>query len=156
MPKSRLSLSPELQEKPSGGLGALIESDPIESAPQEESRKPGKPLPTAPEIRFEKAIQRWQEYDGNLLLVENENPILPDRPSSAPDRISSVSMALLVHAVVFFLIGLVAITAHAAEAAAARRLRRSRKADGVGYPSHDEANCGDQARRRCRSGPRLS
>ena len=101
----------ELQEKPSGGLGALIESDPIESAPQEESRKPGKPLPTAPEIRFEKAIQRWQEYDGNLLLVENENPILPDRPSSAPDRISSVSMALLVHAVVFFLIGLVAITA---------------------------------------------
>lgn len=101
----------ELQEKPSGGLGALIESDPIESAPQEESRNPGKPLPVAPEIRFEKAIQRWQEYDGNLLLVENENPILPDRPSSAPDRISSVSMALLVHAVVFFLIGLVAITA---------------------------------------------
>lgn len=101
----------ELQEKPSGGLGALIASDPIESAPQEESRKPGKLLPTAPEIRFEKAIQRWQEYDGNLLLVENENPILPDRPSSAPDRISSVSMALLVHAVVFFLIGLVAITA---------------------------------------------
>ncbi|MEN8715022.1 MAG: hypothetical protein ABF384_08950, partial [Verrucomicrobiales bacterium] len=61
----------ELQEKPSGGLGALIESDPIESAPQEKSRKPGKPLPVAPEIRFEKAIQRWQEYDGNLLLVEN-------------------------------------------------------------------------------------
>ncbi|MDF1858826.1 MAG: hypothetical protein P1U87_01355 [Verrucomicrobiales bacterium] len=92
------------EESYGGGLGALMEGEPeakpLPSAP---------PLPDAPEIRFEKAIARWREYDGNLNLVPNENAVLPDRISTAPDRVSSISLALLAHALIFFLIGLVAV-----------------------------------------------
>ncbi|MCG8598662.1 MAG: hypothetical protein MI807_00780 [Verrucomicrobiales bacterium] len=95
------------QEQPGGGLEALMEETAIETPPAE---TPAKQRPDAPEIRFEKAIKRWREYDGNLILVENESPVLPARPSAAPERISSVSLAILVHAIVFFLIGLVAIS----------------------------------------------
>lgn len=95
------------QEQPEGGLGALMEDTAIETPP---AGRPAKQRPEAPEIRFENAIKRWREYDGNLILVENENPVLPERPSAAPERISSVSLAILVHAIVFFLIGLVAIS----------------------------------------------
>lgn len=92
------------EESYGGGLGALMEGDP-EAKPLPSTP----PLPDAPEIRFEKAIARWREYDGNLNLVPNDNAVLPDRMSTAPDRVSSISLALLAHALIFFLIGLVAV-----------------------------------------------
>ncbi|MDF1740544.1 MAG: hypothetical protein P1U86_15390 [Verrucomicrobiales bacterium] len=93
-------------ETPGGGLTALVEdAGPIAVA----SLPVTKAVREAPVIRWEAAVERWRNYDGGLNLVEGGRDLLPERSSLAPERISSIGVAALVHAVLFFLIGLAVI-----------------------------------------------
>ncbi|MCB1206838.1 MAG: hypothetical protein KDN18_21460, partial [Verrucomicrobiae bacterium] len=84
-----------------GGLGALLET---ETFSRPASRKPdrigsrtdaARNKRPAPSIDREAVRQKWEEYDGGLDLVPLDRPDLLDRPNSASERLSSVSLALL-------------------------------------------------------------
>ncbi len=88
-----------------GGLGALIEED---IPPPQKTRK-APPLPRTTTVDLSLAGKRWKAYQGNINLTGGEIPHSEAPPVSSPERLSAVSMAILFHLVVFFLISLVAI-----------------------------------------------
>lgn len=93
-------------ETPGGGAGALFE----EAGPVSGMSSPRtKTVNETPKIRWEAAAERWRNYDGGLNLVEGGRDLLPERDSLAPERVSSIGVAALVHVVLFFLIGLAVI-----------------------------------------------
>lgn len=98
-----------LDEDADGGLGALIERDdtgPVEADFQVEKPRGRKAAPT---VDWNEVRAKWEDYDGDLELVGGALPQAQRRFATLADRISSFSMALLVHLVIFILIGLVVI-----------------------------------------------
>ncbi len=92
-----------------GGLGALIERD--ETGPVESDFEVEKPRgrKAAPTVDWDEVRAKWEDYDGDLELVGGELPHAQARMATSSDRVSSLSMALLVHLIIFFLIGLVVV-----------------------------------------------
>ncbi|MGC6460256.1 MAG: hypothetical protein ACON32_00570, partial [Pirellulaceae bacterium] len=92
-----------------GGLGALIERD--DTGPVQSDSQVVKPRgrKVAPTVDWNEVRSKWEVYDGDLELVGGELPHAQARMATSSDRVSSLSMALLVHLVIFFLIGLVAV-----------------------------------------------
>ena len=93
-------------EELSGGLSALIEG---ESATPSSSVRPRK---EAEGQRLERTTvkEKWTNYEGGLDLVYLELTPRQDLPSSTPERFSAFSVAILVHLVLFVVIGLVVIS----------------------------------------------
>ncbi|MBP6602341.1 MAG: hypothetical protein KA250_11085 [Verrucomicrobiales bacterium] len=102
-----LSVSKDLD----GGLGALIESDSLSVLSPASSRRSSSRKRKGEERKVDrKSLQdKWRNYDGGLELVAIPIPELPLEPSSAGERFSSLSMALLLHVILFVLIGLVIV-----------------------------------------------
>lgn len=92
-----------------GGLGALIERDDTASLKLETTAKKSRVSMSAPTVDWEEVRAKWDDYDGDLELVGGVLPQAQGRFATSADRISSFSMALLVHLVIFVLIGLVVI-----------------------------------------------
>lgn len=91
------SASVEEADFESSGLSALAESE------------WGLTGPPVPEIERSSIGRKWDGYEGNLALVDAEWTPPAERHSQSADRASAVSLALLVHVVVLFLVSLVAI-----------------------------------------------
>jgi len=91
-----------------GGLSALIESvlpeTPRTTAPEKRagSRPALRPDPAAVKAK-------WENYDGGLELVTLEPTDFVEAPSTAPERFSAVSMAIMLHVVALILVGLVVV-----------------------------------------------
>jgi len=91
-----------------GGLSALIESDlPVEPR-RASSGKSAKARP-APHPDLAAAKAKWESYDGGLELVTLDPTDFVEAPSTAPERFSAVSMAIMLHVVLFILVGLVVV-----------------------------------------------
>jgi hypothetical protein len=90
------------------GLSALIESDLPVTPDKSAFRKKAK-VPKAPHPSLATVKAKWENYDGGLNLVTIEATDLVERPSDAPERFSAVSMAVILHVVIFILIGLVVV-----------------------------------------------
>lgn len=88
-----------------GGLSALVETDDKETVERQSSSRRKK----APEVKREAIREKWANYDGGLELATLDLRPLADLPSLAPERFSALTLALLVHLVVFILVGLVVI-----------------------------------------------
>lgn len=97
---------PFVVARESGGSGALVEADEPERMAR---RRVSSGEARAPELRRNRSGGRFARYEGRLQLVPAEAGPLPPRASSGPDRISAVFVALIVHLVVFVLVGLVAV-----------------------------------------------
>lgn len=99
-----------------GGLGALVES---ETATRSQGRGTEPPVPgrdgtarrrrTPPRIERGAAKDKWEDYDGGLELVPLEPVERLEPPSRTPERVSSVSLALVAHLAAFLLLSLVVI-----------------------------------------------
>lgn len=99
-----------------GGLSALVEKDVIEKTPgRESSSRVGSRLDSAkqrhapPRIERTPAKDKWKDYDGGLELVPLDPIEKYETPSRAPERVSSVSLALIAHLAVLILLSLVVI-----------------------------------------------
>jgi len=91
-----------------GGLSALIESDLPAEPRRASSGKNAKARPAPhPDLAAVKA--KWENYDGGLELVALEPNDFIEAPSTAPERVSAVSMAIMLHVVVAILVGLVVV-----------------------------------------------
>jgi hypothetical protein len=91
-----------------GGLSALIESDLPAEPRRASSGKSAKARPAPhPDLAAVKA--KWESYDGSLELVALEPNDFVEAPSTAPERFSAVSMAIMLHVVVAILVGLVVV-----------------------------------------------
>lgn len=99
--RKRFQVDPDLD----GGLGALVERDDVVSttATLRSNR------PAAPTIRWETAISRWRDYDGDLCLVEADYALPPERVPTTSDRFSSLAFAIFAHIIAFLLIALVVV-----------------------------------------------
>ncbi len=95
-----------------GGLGALVECEAFSERGELEStdEPPDNDYSDALRIDTSSGWERWEDYDGELELVGGALPMAQHRASSSADRISSLSLALVVHLVVIVLIGTVVIT----------------------------------------------
>ena len=92
-----------------GGLGALIESHiPVAVVKKPERRKRGSQA-KVPSLNRDSAKKKWENYDGGLELVTLEPGEYVEPPSTAPERLSSVSLAVLLHVVILILLGLVVV-----------------------------------------------
>ena len=94
----------ESEISPGLGLGALIEQ-----FEEEDVYLPKKIVQEASKIRWDAAVTRWENYDGGLNLVDGGRDLLPERDSLASERISSIGVAVMLHVVLFFAIGLAVI-----------------------------------------------
>jgi hypothetical protein len=99
-----------------GGLGALVEKEVPDSSPAREpatrvsSRlEAAKHRHAPPRIERTRAKDKWKDYDGGLELVPLDPIEKKEPPSRAPERVSSVSLALVVHLAVLILLSLVVI-----------------------------------------------
>lgn len=84
-----------------GGAGALVENQTIR-------RKSG-PKPPPPGIDKEIAAIKWEEYSGKLQLTAGAIPASVGKPSRSGDRVSAISLAVIVHLFVAVLVSLVVI-----------------------------------------------
>lgn len=92
-----------------GGLGALIEWNETGSIQSDSQVEKPSARKVAPTVDWNEVRSKWEDYDGDLELVGGELPHAQARMATSSDRVSSLSMALLVHLVIFILIGLVAV-----------------------------------------------
>ncbi len=98
------------EEDTDGGMTALLEMESAqESAGLARTLRRKKNKGSAPTIDFHSAIDRWANYEGDLELVD-AGYIPPAKRSFTNERLSSLSMAIFVHVLLFFLIGLVAVS----------------------------------------------
>jgi hypothetical protein len=105
----------------SGGLGALVEAEPV-AAPESRARrreeKVGSRLAAArgrrgsPKLERPSGREKWRDYDGGLVLADLDPPEFHERPSHSRERASSVSFALLAHIAILLLLSLVAVQVH--------------------------------------------
>lgn len=99
-----------------GGLGALVENEfsSGRSRPTTipaDSRAGGERDPaTPPPLRRTAGKDKWKDYDGGLELVDLPPIERIARPSSKPDRYSSVSLALVAHLAALLLLSLVVVS----------------------------------------------
>ncbi|MEM9282604.1 MAG: hypothetical protein AAGA96_12320 [Verrucomicrobiota bacterium] len=66
--------------------------------------------PEPPQIDWELATHRWDDYDGELNLVDSDIPIVSRVDPSPADRVSSLTLAIVVHLILFVFVGFVAVT----------------------------------------------
>lgn len=113
-PATRPVSPDEPANETSGGLSALVEKDPEpvspKAAPSHHSRRArSKAAKPAPHLTRKQLIEKWENYDGELALEPLE-PMLPlERPTSSGERVSSLSLALLVHIAVIVALSFVAV-----------------------------------------------
>lgn len=107
---------PVIGDGTGGGLAALVENDlAVKSSPRDpESRvasRPGaaKHRHAPPRIERTAAKDKWKDYDGGLELVPLEPIEKQEVPSHAPERVSSVSLALIAHLAALVFLSLVVI-----------------------------------------------
>ncbi|MEX2578171.1 MAG: hypothetical protein WD342_03865 [Verrucomicrobiales bacterium] len=102
---------PEAGDHHGGGLVALIEDDSFEVQPTDAPEGDGETgsRSRAPVLQRNAVRGRWDDYDGGLQLVDANRAPKPERPSHTPERLSSLALALVVHLIVFILVGLVAV-----------------------------------------------
>ncbi len=98
-----------------GGLGALVEADPRVPQNRRSAERIGSRLVSVkrrkgpPGIDRAAISEKWDRYDGGLELVELELPEVVERPTHAPEKVSSVSFALLAHVAILVVLSLVAV-----------------------------------------------
>lgn len=92
-----------------GGLSALIESETPVAAEKMPSPRKVRGTRKAPDVDWKAVKEKWENYDGGLELVTLDVADRVERPSTAPERLSSVSLALMLHVVIFILVGLVVV-----------------------------------------------
>lgn len=85
-----------------GGAGALVEEVTVEKEIE-------KPAPAIPRIDRELAAIKWENYSGKLNLTRGEIPLSVGARPQGGDRISAMSLAIVVHVVVAILISLVVV-----------------------------------------------
>ena len=108
--ETKTESAPPWEEKKEGGLGALLEVEAASPRRKTSSRVTKREkIEKVPKVDFQTAIARWQNYDGDLNLVEAEY-VPPQETSYSRERLSSLSTAIFVHLILFVLIGLVAVT----------------------------------------------
>ena len=91
-----------------GGLSALIESDlPETSRTTSRKKRSGSRPALRPDPAAVKA--KWDNYEGGLELVALEPTDFVEAPSTAPERFSAVSMAIMLHVGALLLVGLVVV-----------------------------------------------
>ncbi len=91
-----------------GGLSALIESDLPGTPRTDVPKKRATPRP-APRPDPAAVKAKWDNYEGGLELVALEPTDFIEAPSTAPERFSAVSMAIMLHVVALLLVGLVVV-----------------------------------------------
>lgn len=84
-----------------GGAGALIETKTI--------RKKSGPKPAPPTINAEIAAIKWEQYSGKLNLTAGEIPEKVEKTSRLGDRISAMSLAVILHLIGAVVVSLVVI-----------------------------------------------
>lgn len=103
-----------------GGLAALVEADLAVPA----SRRHGDPTPSRangrkstdpPALARQPARDKWEDYDGGLELVPLEIPEKVERPSSAPERLSALSLAIMAHLALLLALSVVVVSVHRPE-----------------------------------------
>jgi len=104
----------------SGGLAALVEADIAIPA----SRRHENPTPSRsqtrkstapPPLARQPARDKWEDYDGGLELVPLEIPEKIERPSSAPERLSALSLAVMAHLALLLGLSVVVVSVHRPE-----------------------------------------
>lgn len=105
-----------------GGLAALVESDrtppwrqrqdqPISSR----THRGRSSAASAPTLVRPPARDKWADYDGGLELVPLEVPERIEKPSSAPERMSALSLAIIAHFVLLIALSVVVVSVHRPE-----------------------------------------
>lgn len=105
-----------------GGLAALVESDrtppwrqrqdqPISSR----THRGRSSAASAPTLVRPPARDKWADYDGGLELVPLEVPEKIEKPSSAPERMSALSLAIIAHFVLLIALSVVVVSVHRPE-----------------------------------------
>ncbi len=104
----------------SGGLAALVEADNTNSA--EGRWAPSSPSDTrprrsaaAPALARQPSRHKWANYHGGLVLVPLEFPDQIRRPSSGPERLSALSLAIMAHLALVLALSVVVVSAHRPE-----------------------------------------
>ncbi len=97
-----------------GGLAALVEADVAIPARQRQgarvSSRASRHAPKAPPpIDRRAGREKWNDYDGGLKIVDLDPPETHERPTSAPERGSSLSLALFAHVALIVILSLVAV-----------------------------------------------
>lgn len=85
------------------GAGALVEEVQVEKEIE-------KPAAAIPRIDRELAAIKWENYSGKLKLTKGEIPVSVGARPQGGDRISAMSLAILVHVVVAIVISLVVVS----------------------------------------------
>jgi hypothetical protein len=104
----------------SGGLAALVEADvAIPASRRHEDPTPSRARPrrstTPPSLARQPARDKWADYDGGLELVPLEVPEKIERPSSAPERLSALSLAIMAHLALLLALSVVVVSVHRPE-----------------------------------------
>jgi hypothetical protein len=107
---------PVIGDGTGGGLAALVENDlTVKSSPRDAESRVASRLGAAkhrhapPRIKRTAAKDKWKDYDGGLELVPLEPIEKHEAPSRAPERVSSVSLALIAHLAALVFLSLVVI-----------------------------------------------
>jgi len=103
-----------------GGLAALVESDRTPPLRQRQdqsisSRTHRGRSSAAPTLVRPPARDKWADYDGGLELVPLEVPEKIEKPSSAPERMSALSLAIIAHFVLLIALSVVVVSVHRPE-----------------------------------------
>lgn len=103
-----------------GGLAALVETDAANPAERRwPSPSPPGDIPclsaTAPALARRLSRHKWANYDGCLDLVPLELPDKVERPSSAPERLSALSLAIMAHLALVIALSVVVVSARRPE-----------------------------------------
>lgn len=103
-----------------GGHGALVESD-ITAASKPRRDQPIVPRTrrgrssAAPTLARQPPRDKWADYDGGLELVPLEVPEKIEKPSSAPERMSALSLAIIAHFALLIALSVVVVSVHRPE-----------------------------------------
>ncbi len=92
-----------------GGSAALIEGEATDFSKVEEEEKPVSRA-AVPTLFKNSASEKWDDYDGELELVEAEYVPRYERPTLASEKFSSLTVAVAAHLILLVLVGMVVIT----------------------------------------------
>ena len=116
-PPSESAASPPRSDviETGGGLAALVEAEIAIPARQrhenpDPSRPPSRQSTSPPALARKPARDKWDDYDGRLELVPLEIPEKIDRPSSAPERLSALSLAIMAHLALLLALSIVVVS----------------------------------------------
>lgn len=105
-----------------GGLAALVESDRTPAWRQRQDQpissrthRGRSSAASAPTLVRPPARDKWADYDGGLELVPLEVPEKIEKPSSAPERMSALSLAIIAHFVLLIALSVVVVSVHRPE-----------------------------------------